>query len=276
MERDWLTELFQAPLEFRCISTIPLGQTITPPPVCIVQKPNLDFWKNLFAFWNGLGQAFYAIHLSDEYASTPDPIDWYSYATCKGVIRNYVRPDTPIAPHILTVPLGYARGRGADTGSQNGSAARPLVWAFEGTGWAGRDKLVETLKAGTEGRCHAVVRSEWKEEKPYDAGAYCKLLDESKAVPVFAGNNVETFRMWEALEHGCVPLYVRQAGDDGYWAFVTEHLPLYAVPSWDAAGETLKVLTANDMVLDMYRATLVGKWAEWKAELKKKIAMVFV
>lgn len=275
MERDWLTELFQAPLEFRCIRTIPLGQTITPPPVCIVQKPNLDFWKNLFAFWNGLGQTFYAIHLSDEHINAPDPIDWYSYATCKGVIRNYVRPDTPTGPHILTVPLGYARGRGASAGAQNGSAVRPLVWSFEGTGWAGRDTLVEKLKVGTEGRYHAIVRTEWREEKPYDAKAYCELLDTSRAVPIFAGNNVETFRMWEALEHGCVPLYVRQLGDDGYWAFLTEHLPLYAVPSWDAAGETLKMLTANDMVLDMYRATLVGKWVEWKVELKRKIAEVF-
>ncbi len=277
MERDWLSELFQAKLEFRCIRTIPLGQTITPPPICIVQKPNIEFWRNLFAFWNGLGQAFYAIHLSDEYAAGPDPIDWYSYGTCRGVLRNYVRADVPSVPHILTVPLGYARGRAGGDGSKTASAHRQYVWSFEGTAWGGRDVLVEKLAGLSEGGTYQVnLRTEWKEETPYDAGAYCALLDSSKAVPVFAGNNIETFRMWEALEHGCVPLYVRQTGDEGYWSFVTAHLPLYTVPSWDAAGETLKVLTANDAVLDMYRATLVGKWAEWKNELKKKIAEMFV
>ncbi len=270
MECDWLKELLQADLEFRGIRTIPLGQTITPPPLCIVQRPNMDFWKNLFAFWNGLGQTFYAIHFSDEHAAIPDPIEWYSYAACKGVIRNYPRADVPVAPHILTVPLGYARGR-AGPKQQRSSAERGLVWAFEGTNWAGRGKLLEGLR-GTSVKHHMELRGEWREETPYDAGAYCALLDNTKAVPVLAGNNVETFRMWEALEHGCVPLYVRQAGDDAYWSFLTAKLPIYAVPSWETAADTLKVLTENDMVLDMYRATLVGKWAEWKTELKTKIA----
>jgi GR25 family glycosyltransferase involved in LPS biosynthesis len=276
MERDWLSELFQAKLEFRCIRSIPLGQTITPPPICIVQKPYMEFWRNLFAFWNGLGQAFYAIHLSDEHAATLDQIDWYSYGTCKGVVRNYVRGDVPAAPHILTVPLGYARGRGGGDGSKTASAQRQYVWSFEGTGWGERDILGMKLAGNTEGAYKLNLRSEWKEETQYDSREYCELLDSSKAVPVFAGNNVETFRMWEALEHGCVPLYVRQTGDEAYWTFLTAHLPLYTVPSWDAAGETLKVLTANNTVLDMYRATLLGKWADWKDELKKKIAEMFV
>jgi hypothetical protein len=230
----------------------------------------MDFWKNLFAFWNGLGQSFYAIHLSDEHAATPDPIEWYSYGACKGVIRTYPRADVPTAPHILTVPLGYARSR-AGPRQQRLSAQRELVWAFEGTNWPNRTGLLEGLR-GAGVKHHMELRGEWREDTPYDAGAYCALLDNTKAVPVLAGNNVETFRMWEALEHGCVPLYVRQAGDDAYWAFLTARLPIYAVPSWKSAADTLKVLTENDMVLDMYRETLVGKWAEWKAELKTKIA----
>ncbi len=269
MERDWLKELL-GDLEFRCIRTLPLGQAITPPPICIVQKGNIDFWKNLFAFWNGLGQDFYVIHLSDEHATNPDPIEWYSYGACKAVIRNYPRSDVQAAPHILTVPLGYARGR-AGPAEQRLSADREFVWSFEGTGWGARKEQLEGLRAAGV-KHHLELRTEWREERAYDAGAYCALLDNTKAVPIVAGNNVETFRMWEALEHGCVPLYVRQAGDEAYWAFLTAHLPIYAVPSWDAAAETLKVLTANDAVLDMYRATLVGKWAEWKADLKAKIA----
>jgi hypothetical protein len=77
--------------------------------------------------------------------------------------------------------------------------------------------------------------------------------------------------MWEAIEHGCIPLYVRTPGDDAYWAFISERLPIFAATSWELAANSAKMLLGNDAVLDMYRTDLLAKWRAWKSELQTAV-----
>ncbi len=272
MESDWLTELFGQPINTADIHTLTVGKPIPHTPICIVQKPHIDFWQSLFTVWSALGQQFYAIHISDEYATKPDSIAWYSLPNCKGVIRNYPRTDIPAdaAAKVITVPLGYATGRAKTAAAAAQSSARTYAWSFEGTAWADREANLAHLRAlGLP--CHLTFRDDWAGSDAYDAVAYCALLDSTKIAPVPAGNNVETFRMWEAIEHGCIPLYVRTPGDDTYWAFISERLPIFAATSWELAANSAKMLLGNDAVLDMYRADLVAKWSAWKSELQTAV-----
>jgi len=93
---------------------------------------------------------------------------------------------------------------------------------------------------------------------------YSALLLQSKFAPVPRGNNFETFRFYEALEHGCIPLYVRTAGDETYWAWLTQHMQLIELRSWEAAAGLVDHLCKKPAKAEMYRQRLCKQWDSWK------------
>lgn len=268
LECDWLSELLGRDMQkedLQNIQGLHIDSAFTEAPICIVQRPYLQAWQILFEMWEKNKQPFYVIHLSDEYLQ--DPIDWYMLKMCKGVIRNYVRPDTPLGKHILTVPLGYALARGSSNSSNNSNSSRLLLWSFEGTAWANREAKLQSLIA-LQAPHTLALRPKW-DAVNYPAAEYCQLLDSTKLVPCPAGNNVETFRFWEALEHGAIPLYSREKGDEYFWGWIEKHLPLQAIPSWELAGEAAQIITANPAVYEAYRRDLASAWISWKVTLCK-------
>jgi hypothetical protein len=274
MEVDWLSELLGVPLHLQNLQNIadlPFTARFTHPPICLVQRPHLQSWQILFDKWQIENQPFYAIHLSDEFGT--DPINWYAYSNCKGVLRNYLQPNLPNLPHILTVPLGYASGRSA---SATVSASRKYQWSFEGTSWFDRgtkmQRLIDTFPHSNDYVCN--LRPDWNANK-YDSAAYNELLDSSNIIPCPPGNNNETFRFYEALEHGCVPLYARTAGDELYWSWIEKHLPIHASPNWDSAGEVMKLLLGNMQIFEIYRTKVADAWVAWKETMKADIKRIF-
>ena len=71
---------------------------------------------------------------------------------------------------------------------------------------------------------------------------YIKTLWDAEWVPCPAGNvRPETFRMWEALEAGAVPILDATSphGDQDYWPFILGDHPLPVVADWSRVGELL-------------------------------------
>ena len=188
---------------------------------------------------------------------------------CKGVLRNYVRPGIPLGKHILIIPLGYARGHGCSNNNNNSNNSRPHLWSFKGTAWLDREAKLESLRA-LNAPHKLTLRPNWDVTEVIDT-EYNELLDTSKLIPCPAGNNIETYRFWEALEHGAIPLYVREQGDKYFWRWIEKHLPLQAIPSWNLAGEAAQIITTNLEVYEAYRGHLGRAWASWKATLCKTV-----
>lgn len=75
-----------------------------------------------------------------------------------------------------------------------------------------------------------------------DPETYIKTLWDAEWVPCPAGNvRPETFRMWEALEAGAVPILDATSphGDQDYWPFVLGDHPFPVVADWSRVGEIL-------------------------------------
>jgi hypothetical protein len=89
-----------------------------------------------------------------------------------------------------------------------------------------------------------------------------ELLLDSVFVPCPAGQNAETFRIYEAIECGAVPLVIG--------ANPTQ-LPLLPFESWTQAGECMTYFLGHMEQLEAYRDKLFGAWATLKAELTKSI-----
>ena len=85
-------------------------------------------------------------------------------------------------------------------------------------------------------------------------------------MPCPHGNNAETFRFWEALEHGCIPLYVTKP-NDLFAEYISKHLPIVLLDSWDSAQQFMATLLKKPEMLNDYRTKLLTAWVVWKKEL---------
>lgn len=111
------------------------------------------------------------------------------------------------------------------------------------------------------------VVTEVLETESFTAGLahddYAAMLGRSKIVVCPSGPATpSTFRAWEALEAGCVPIVDDRCpafSRSGYWSLVADGAPFPAVRSWDRLGDVV------DMVLDDWPMPAVRASAWWQA-----------
>jgi len=95
-------------------------------------------------------------------------------------------------------------------------------------------------------------------------------------MPCPSGQNVETFRFYEALEHGVIPIYVRSSEEELHFKFLAKNLPLVVLDSWDNVKQVIGVFLQKPELLQEYRSKLLSAWNDWKVELKKEIQAMWV
>ena len=95
------------------------------------------------------------------------------------------------------------------------------------------------------------------------------MLLKSKFAPVPRGNHAETFRLWEALEHGSIPLYVRSMNDDAFLNWLRTNLFLMEIASWEQAVKVIGFFLANPDKAERYRTGILDQWTTWKESLKQ-------
>jgi GR25 family glycosyltransferase involved in LPS biosynthesis len=273
-EIHWLRELFgdEQSMEFT-----PITFDAAPPkdiPMIIVSRPWWQEWMTLMERWSAAGSKFYALHLADEHGE--DPLAFYGLPGCLGVIRSYTRPETEVyGDKVVTIPLGYhwTAGQGMDDPEFRTPRLpfRELVWSFHGTNWRNReDKMKNMLNI----KPYALQWfKEWNDAANLKKDDYLSYLMNSRFIPTPGGTNPETYRFYECLECGCIPIYVRQAGDELYYEkYVKKWIPLVDLPSWDHAAAFVFQLDSNPPLMEQYRSQILQGYARWKKSLKAQVA----
>ena len=254
LEEGWLKSLWPD-FVFRSIT-----EPFVPGSWILVARPQMAFWRSVAAQLDGKGVPFQVLHLSDEFGS--DPVDFYGLRNCRRIVRNYWREDCCRSAKVSTIPLGFAKGGMAAGNTVVGGLLRdrPYVWSFHGTNWFGRRDLLAPLTDIVPNSC------KWQEDfmDPLMTPAkdYQKLLAETQFVPVPRGNSPETFRIYEALEHGCIPVYVRSDGDDVFWNWICRWLPLRLLGTWSEAADQIRLERTESV--EAYRKELLNAWTAWK------------
>jgi hypothetical protein len=96
-------------------------------------------------------------------------------------------------------------------------------------------------------------------------------MKRSAFVPCPSGENAESFRIYEALEAGAVPVLVRDSKE--FIEFITANLPLKVFDSWDDAAIIMNGLSGakfND-----YRGKILDAWAIYKNTLNRSVKALF-
>jgi len=216
--------------------------------------------------WNKAGAKFKILHLSDEHtaAEVRDPLVCYTFPCCVSVLRFYIRDDFPEGTEskISVIPLGYRRCPESLT-----LAERTNHWSFFGTNWRGRFETMKPLMT-TNFKYNCKFLSKWNDPSGLSAADYLTEMQQSIFVPCPGGQNPETFRFYEALMCGCIPLVLRGPENEQWFQWVSEKIPLVSLSSWDDAARIMLSLTANPDRLAIYRERVLTGWANWLKELE--------
>lgn len=186
----------------------------------------------------------------------------------------YHREDAAsLGEKVVTIPLGYhwTKSRGIEDPVEKTPRLpfRELVWSFLGTAWNDRPEKMKNLQLLQP---HKLVWfKEWRDASMLGQDEYMNILLNSKFVPAPGGVNAETYRFYEALECGAVPVYVRQEGDDNFIQILRGRIPIADLPSWDHAAAFMYELSNNVAVLESYRNNCLVAWREWKKAAAKSV-----
>jgi GR25 family glycosyltransferase involved in LPS biosynthesis len=250
-EQKWLEDMLSTSL-----TILPCHEEIDTVPSAswfIVQRPHSAQWNTRFQEMDKKGRDFYVLHLSDEFAN--DCIAFYGLPHCKGVIRNYTRADCPALPHLLTIPLGYHYSY---TETIAPFADRSLLWSFHGTNWCDRKTQLERLANCVPYNC--LLLPSWNHSSMTNERDYMNLLGKTKFCPVLRGNNMETFRLYEALEAGCVPVFMEE---DPFLHMVDRELDLTSLYAWKEP-----VATISSPFQGGIQQEVIRRWAAWKERIR--------
>jgi GR25 family glycosyltransferase involved in LPS biosynthesis len=277
-EAEWLSDLFGRPSMLE-IESIGLG---TPPPsdcpIVILQRPHLEVTIPVLEAWSAAGAKFRILHLSDEFGR--DDVRVYDLSGCVSVLRIYQREDLEDHPKVLTIPLGFHWT--LPEGSKDSLRMTPRLpfrgttWSFFGTNWGhggGREQQLAPLLSLPEPVKHvARFFKNWNDVDSAPRDIYISTMLDSIFVPCPDGMNPETFRFYEALECGAVPLVVRTDANAIWVDWVSEELQLLPSSNWEEAAKFVKELSEKPELLETYRTRLLSAWQGWKTQLKKKVA----
>jgi GR25 family glycosyltransferase involved in LPS biosynthesis len=256
-EGKWLTEILgkYSLEEFTYENFIP-GSYL------LVMRPHSDKIGFICNQLDKKGIDFKILHLSDEFCT--DSIDFYSLKYCKQVVRNYMRNDLPQLDKVHLIPLGYHHT--CDKEGIGEFKERELIWSFCGTSWFNRKDILNKFTHLTPNKVHLL--DTWNNPDMFDEKEYSDILKNSKFCPILRGNNCETFRLYECLEHGVIPIIIVEP-DSIRW--IIEKLCLIKIDTVEKAQYTIQYFLDNPDIAEKYRVGLMEKWKIWKEDIIVRI-----
>jgi hypothetical protein len=275
VERDWLADLLaQVPVGASHVDHDgrPRLSLVLPSSIVCASCPNQTSAADLVAYLERLPRPRVLYHMSDEYVEVGRDV----YRHCDLVIRNGSADFGLLDdPNIIQVPLGYGSGFGNPDGGYPASSQRPCSFVFMGTMKNDREEMAAALK--TLGGPHFIRRAAGFEGSTtqFDK-ASIMLYKNAVFVPNPKGNwNPECFRLYDALEWGCIPL-IRDYSDSDYhrnyhYKLFGDH-PIPTFASWPEATAFAKVMLADKAELDRLQAAIGTWWQAHKAGLRARIA----
>jgi GR25 family glycosyltransferase involved in LPS biosynthesis len=271
-EADWLMGLLD--IQSVTVQEVDPQTTITGCPIMILQRPHTEAATALLEIWNERGWKFKILHLSDEHPSgNADSLRSYSLPGCVGVLRNYIRSDLPPGTEskVSVIPLGYhwspVRLTQEPLIRTPKTPFREIHWSFYGTGWNGRSEQMKALVDAKLINRHAFYDN-WNDPVQLSKDDYLSVLLNSVFVPCPDGVNPETYRFYEALEAGCIPIVLKSEQNEAWFRWVSDYIPLVDIITWEDAIRVMMTLLTKPATLEIYREKILQGWSLWLKEVK--------
>jgi GR25 family glycosyltransferase involved in LPS biosynthesis len=221
-----------------------------------------DKWEEQIGWLTRLklqGKKFKVLHFSDEFEQ--DPCFFYSWPEITGIMRFYPRTDID-NEKVLSIPLGYHWKN--NLAKVPTVEERPFLWSFYGTNWNGRSEQLKPLMVLEPKRVE--FYNEWKHHSQLGKEDYIELLLKSKFVPCPRGNNIETFRLYEVLECGCIPVFTELPV-----SLKNSGIPFIRTTSWQDVVSLIDEMSKNPLRMAEYHRSIMDGWKSYKTHVKQGV-----
>jgi hypothetical protein len=262
-EMDWLRSLL-SPLK---VSEIIDGRHQEFHDGSIIVDNHLTTSKRAYYFeMLRRGHRFALVHLSDERYID----DYGAYSLANVVIRNYWCRLHASDTRVLTVPLGLMNG--FKVTARKSARGRRYTWSFAGNvEKSARPAMIGALASIGGGHVHGsdssgpdILKGNANPTPPLAIADYAQLMSETVFAPCPSGwQNLDSFRVCEALEAGCIPIVERRASYDYFRHLFGEH-KMITVSDWSEAPAAIAQLQADPDALERRRLACETWWQEHK------------
>jgi hypothetical protein len=206
------------------------------------------------------------IHVGDEYFAGGYDV----YKNFEFVLRTHHTAWFNNVPEVLTFPLGWGDGMPQRSAFKS-VVNRRYVWSFLGNQKAAsRPEMLRALRQIEPQFVHAYTTGAVGAQK-MPPSEYHALLDDTVFAPCPMGNAMlETWRFYESLEAGCIPLIEARP-----WMHYHERLlgphPIPAVYSWSQAASLIKTLSKDPVQLEALQQRIANWWMQYKQSKRSAI-----
>lgn len=184
--------------------------------------------------------------------------DYEAYRSFAYVIRAHTHPRFHY-PGIKVVPLGYANGLPRNE-VPTVASSRAHVWFFAGSPVGSRPEMLKAL--GSIEPYQAVVAREnhVEEMKRLSKAEYHRAMADCVFAPCPMGNVIlESYRFYEALENGAIPLIERRLFRDYYFDLFGRH-PIPTFNSWYEASAFVRDIYKSSNSIDALQEEVLNWW----------------
>ena len=212
----------------------------------------------------GSGAPVGIFHLSDEWFETSST----DYADFDFVIRTY-HADEFVRPHVLVVPLGWPNGASRH-GLVQTASDRPYPWAFSGSPVSTRASMIKSFSA-VPGGLQRLYSPEKGDSPPFSHAEFMDILASSSFCPAPMGNvMLESWRFYEALEAGAIPIVEKRLGFDYYQNLLGPN-PVPAFRSWKQASLFVADILKSPERLTELQLEVMAWWRDYKTGLPSQV-----
>jgi hypothetical protein len=276
LEIDWLNSIFPKTISWSKMNYDMLTKSSEP----ILLYNNIPgkeeyvrkSFRDIIQAMEAANTSITLLHLSDEFGL--DDLTIYNSKAVKQVIRTYWRTDLPLyGDKVYVIPLGFTNARYNTKEVLPTFRERQHTWSFAGSmDRPGRQAAISVLRTVEPYKEYA--KANWGSPNLVESDEYKQVMENSKFVPCFKGfKSLESFRFYEALESGAIPIYVPSESSmakDEYRELFGHH-PFLGFPSWEKAAELLPKLVTQTEVMEKHRLAVREWWVSKKQQIRTKL-----
>lgn len=275
-EKAWLklvlSQAFTELIESRNVNDL-LKEDFSLPLFVIINNP----LPHRFSELTRSSRPFFLINLGDEFIPSKQDHTIYDHPLCQHVFRNYYRgADDSACVTAFALGYGYPFTEGIshkELALRRLLGNRKYIWSFAGVGRkSGRRKTLSRLKDFKPYFCHET--SGWMTSDALSGPRYRELLLNSFVIPAPRGNcNLDSFRLYEALEAGCIPLLEKSSPiqDEHYFSnLLGANCPLLSLPDLGSSDGFLHEIATNIIFREETRVSILKWWESHKNLLSQR------
>jgi hypothetical protein len=207
----------------------------------------------------------FLIHLGDEGGAEKKDL---VYSLCEHIWRTFSLPMFKNFKNVTSIPIGYKFDPIKDNIN---ILKRNYKWSFLGTTHgSSRYDLLNKHKNIMPNFIN--LTENFSGKKSMDTNDYYKILNNSIFAPIPHGYfHPETYRLYEALEAGCIPII------ENPFQFFDNFLPnnpLLSVNSWEDSSTIIKKYLENKKDIEILRNKINDWWTQHKENLKETFLLI--